>query len=415
MVDLTISPDWDARLCYGVVFLCAMLSARTQVLNKFAAQNFPSFLLWRVPHTWLIYLIYLCLPLALFWFMDRVGALSDTSLFSALLVGLAYPAILAGGFGGLKAPAGLDGLLKPLTVFVDSVVKAVNRKLARNEQRFEDYIVGRMVRMENVFQELRQLAESTVKEPDKLKQQLDDLEAKVPKGEKLSPQNKEKLTRLKARAIYLRLSALPDFIETITRNKDWIGRWYRSPIAQAWIIGSLAVVLLLGLGYGGYRWLTQPNMALRYHVWRLGKVNNSAADRNRARAPLKAFLQETNRGPGAYQSIMRAMRAPGLPAERVDLFLQLALHARAQSYHDQMVCSNLVDTLQVENVDARVRIHQVLIYLAEKRDTDKEKFKIKEKDLADWNPTAGDSVPNLEKRMDQWRAFFGCGRTASAP
>ena len=61
-------------------------------------------------------------------------------------------------------------------------------------------------------------------------------------------------------------------------------------------------------------------------------------------------------------------------------------------------------------MDARGRIHQALIYLAELRDTKEVKFKEKESELAKWNPAAGDSVPSLEKRVDQCllRLRSGC-------
>jgi hypothetical protein len=404
-VDLSISPDWDARWCYSVVFLCAVLSARVQVLKRFSALNLSTFLIWRVPNTWLIFLVYLLLPLALFWFMDRMGALSDTSLFSALLVGLAYPAILAGGFGGLKAPSGLDGILKPLTLFVDSVVTAVNRKLAGNEKKFEDYLVKRMIESDAMLKQMQELAESAARESTKLKEQLANLD-------RLNLPDKKLLNERKARAIYLRLSTMPDFIEIVSRNKQWMGKWWRSPIRQAQGIAILVALLLAGVFYGGAWWATQPKVTLMYHVWRLGKPDNSARDRGRAMEHLGVFLQDTNFGSMAYQSLTRAIHTPGLPAERVDLLLQLVLQASTQPYHDTLLCRHLIEALHVENVDARARVHQALIYLAEKRDTKDGQFKAKERDLANWNPTAGDSVPNLEKRVDQWRAFFGCNPMA---
>ena len=405
-MDLTLSPDLDARLCYGIVFLCAILSARIQVVKRFVALKVPTSMIWLVPNTWLIFGIYLLTPLGLFWLLDRMSGLSDTSLFSALLVGLAYPAILAGGFGGLKSPAGLDGILKPVSAFTDSVVEAVNKKVARNEKRFEDYVVGRMLTLDKVFDELLQLVKSSAKDVPALDKQLADLDAaKIP--------DKTLLTEKKARIIYLYLSSIPDFVDVLTKNEKWIGNRWKSPIYQARVIASLAVLLLAGV-FGCGVWASfDPNVALIYHVWRLGKPNNSARDRGRASERLGVFLQDTNLGPVAYQSIARAIRAPGLPVERVDRFLQLALQARTRPYHDELLCRHLLEDLRVESVDARARVHQTLIFLAETRDTKDARFRDKEKELADWNPTTGDSVPKVEKRVDQWKAFF-CPGTAAA-
>jgi hypothetical protein len=62
-----------------------------------------------------------------------------------------------------------------------------------------------------------------------------------------------------------------------------------------------------------------------------------------------------------------------------------------------------------------MRIHQALIYLAELSDTPDVKFKEKQQILADWNPTAGNSVPDLEKRVDGWRVYFACKPQMSVP
>ena len=99
-MDLSVSPDWDTRLCYLVVLLCGLVSARIQLYKRFVEAKISG--AWLVPNTWLVFGIYVFIPIALFWLMDRTSALTDTSLFAALLIGLAYPAILAGGFGGMR-------------------------------------------------------------------------------------------------------------------------------------------------------------------------------------------------------------------------------------------------------------------------------------------------------------------------
>src|SRR5437660_829618 len=111
-MDLSVSPDWDTRLCYLVVLLCGLVSARIQLYKRFVEAKISG--AWLVPNTWLVFGIYVFIPIALFWLMDRTSALTDTSLFAALLIGLAYPAILAGGFGGIRAPGGIEGVFKPI-------------------------------------------------------------------------------------------------------------------------------------------------------------------------------------------------------------------------------------------------------------------------------------------------------------
>jgi hypothetical protein len=77
--------------------------------------------------------------------------------------------------------------------------------------------------------------------------------------------------------------------------------------------------------------------------------------------------------------------------------------------HDQpdrqnLVCGQLIDDLRVDNVDARSRVQQALIFLATKRDP---QFKEKEKELAAWDPSTGDAVTSLETWVGRWKVFFG--------
>ena len=88
-MDLTLSPDLDARICYGIVFLCAILGACLQIQKRFAAARLPATWIWHSPSTWMMFVTFIVTPLGLFWLMDRMNALSDTSFFAALLVGLA--------------------------------------------------------------------------------------------------------------------------------------------------------------------------------------------------------------------------------------------------------------------------------------------------------------------------------------
>lgn len=407
-MDQALSPDFDARFCYGLVFLFAILSACLQVRARFAALKVPATWVWRAPTTWLIFAIYIGTPLALFWLMDRANALNDTSLFAALLVALAYPAILADGFGGIKAPSGLAGVFKPLTVFTDSLVGTVNKQLAQMEKELADHMVDRMLKDPKLLQELTERVQSDPSNAAEFEKDVKEIDAKGISDKRL-------LQEKRARKIYFYLTSTPEDIKILTDNAKWIGDKKKSPIYKAWRNVTLAVIiLLLVLGAGTWASL-DPALALRYNIWRLGKPNNTAKDRHRSSERLANYLRTTNHGPETYQFITREMRSPALSAERVDCFVRLALHARFQPYHRDLLCDGIVDALYVENVDARVRIHLALIYLAELNDTEQTKFKTKEKLLADWNPTAGNSVPDLERRIDQWRTYFGCQPRVSVP
>jgi hypothetical protein len=397
-MDLSGSPDWDARVCYAVVLLCGLISARVQLYKRFLDLKISG--IWLVPNTWLIFGIYVAIPLALFWVMDRMGAVNDTSLFAALLVGLAYPAIIAGGFGGLQAPTGVAGVLKPLDAVTDAIIKSVNKAVRRNKKRFEDFVVGRMKADTKIFDELLSLAKRSPIDVAALEKQLNDL-----KNSGIA--DPSDLLEKQARAIYLPLSGCPDFVETLTaKEKLMQGHGLKSPIIRTRVVVSSIIVLFLALVAVGAYFLTRPSLSVAYYGWRLGKATNSEHDRFRAREKIRYYLLNPLNpqfGKETYQHLMRIVRSPGLSAERVDIILQLLLQARNEEYHKQMLCIELIDDLRVDNVDARLRVHQTLLFLATERDP---QFKDHQKELDSWNPTKGDSVPTLEEWIRRWKKFF---------
>jgi hypothetical protein len=393
-MDLSVSPDFDARLCYLIVLLCGLISARVQLYKRFLELKISG--VWLVPNTWLIFGIYLFTPLALFWLMDRMSAVTDTSLFAALLVGLAYPAILGGGFGGLKAPSGVEGILKPIEAFTDSVIKSVTKATARNGKRFEDFVVGRMRSDPVIYDDLLALVKNSGVDVAKLEKELADLAAGI--------SDKSVLLDKKARLIYLYLSATPEFVAVLTSNKKLMqGRLWKSPIVKTRVVVSLMIVLFAGLLSFGVYALTRPSLSVKYYGWRVSKTNNSERDRFRAREKLRQYLRDPKMGVSGYQYLARTVRLPGLPVERVDMILQLLLQARDQQYHQTMLCTELIDDLRADSVDARSRVHQTLLFLAVKRDP---QFKDHQKELDAWNPNKGDSVASLEDWIGRWRGFF---------
>ena len=394
-MDLSVSPDFDARLCYLIVLLCGLISARIQLYKRFLELKISG--VWLVPYTWLMFGIYLVTPLALFWLMDRTSALTDTSLFAALLVGLAYPAILGGGFGGLKAPSGVEGILKPVEAFTDSVIKSVNKATARNDKRFEDFVVGRMRSDRAIYDDLLGLVRNSAIDVAKFEKELADLDS-------AGISDSSVLLEKKARLIYLYLSTTPDFVAVLTKKKALMqGRLWNSPIFKTRVVVSAMIVLFAGLlGYGVYA-LTRPSLSVKYYSWRISKTNNSKWDCFRAREELRKYLRDPKMGVAGYQYLARTVRSPGLPVERVDIILQLLMQTRDQQYHQTMLCTELIDDLRVDSVDARFRVHQTLLFLAAKRDP---QFKDHQKELDAWNPNKGDSVASLEDWIGRWRSFF---------
>ncbi|HVA48438.1 MAG TPA: hypothetical protein VNH11_18890 [Pirellulales bacterium] len=128
-MDLSTSPDLDVRFCYAIVVLLGVIVAVRQFGTRF-----PDFVGWRFPETWVVFLCYVGVPVLLFWYFDRIKAISDTSLFAAVLIGLGYERILSGKLDPLPVIPDASKLWQPFIAWSNRVADlavAYREKLRR--------------------------------------------------------------------------------------------------------------------------------------------------------------------------------------------------------------------------------------------------------------------------------------------
>jgi hypothetical protein len=99
-MDLSVSPVLEAYVCYAVVLLLGAVTAVIQISRRLGDLAG----VWTVPQTWLLFVLYLLVPIGLFWLLDRTSAITDTSLFAAILVGVGYVGIMSGTNQTFRAP-----------------------------------------------------------------------------------------------------------------------------------------------------------------------------------------------------------------------------------------------------------------------------------------------------------------------
>ena len=120
-VDLSVSPDIEAYFCYTIVLLLGAVTAVIQInrgLGDLAG-------VWLIPRTWLLFLMYLAVPIGLFWFLDRTGAITDTSMFAAVLIGVGYAGIMNGSNQAIPSTASLLQFWTPFQTYANEVQKSV--------------------------------------------------------------------------------------------------------------------------------------------------------------------------------------------------------------------------------------------------------------------------------------------------
>ena len=391
-MDLSVSPDLAAYICYGIVFLLGLFVAVVQVSKRLGGMEG----VWFVWRTWLLFIAYAAVPVALFWLLDRTGAVTDTSLFAAVLIGVGYERIIAGGSETLRAPGEVSAIWTPFVAYADKVAKAVLERGAQNQRRLAEKIITEIIEAPDRYAALESLALGRSSDSAAVRAALSEID-KVPESGAA-----DKLEK-KTRYLYGLLLSIPD-IHYLLKSKNIVsGNLYWRHIKRLAQLGAM-VTLMIGVAAlvavvltrcPDYREIT----AAHYYVWRLGKTTSTSVDQFRSRRHLVTLME---RYPAiremATEQLIYLVRRPGLPMERVDLVLQTLLESRAPPIDD--LARQLVQTLRAGSLDARTRVNDVLVFLSSSCSTEVGSA------LKDWKPTERDSSTTLEERISGWNHYW---------
>jgi hypothetical protein len=358
---------------------------------------------WLVPGTWFLFFAYAAVPVALFWLLDRTGAVNDTSVFAAILIGFGYQRIISGGNQTIKAPGEVSALWTPFVAYADKVTKTAVERGARNQRRLAEKIIVEIMKDPARYKELEELAYARTSDTAAVKKSLEEIDQAPGSGAD------DKLEK-KTWYLYGLLLAVPD-INYLLRSKEIVSSsfyWLQIkryeqiiPIALALLVLAGAVVYSIATSKRDFR-----EIGIQYHVWRLGKTNSSSIDQYRSRRELVGLMQQKPalRQQSTDQLIYLAQR-PGLPMERVDLVLQTLLETHPRS-PDNELARRLPQALRGSSLDGRTRVHDALVFLSEPctRKLGPE--------LKDWKPTERDSSTTLEERISAWNLYWA--RTCSS-
>lgn len=380
---LEFSPSWDARWCYILVLVCAIASAYGQIYGRLKVLQSKVIYSWSLFSTWLVFSIYLLVPLILFWFLDRSNAINDTSLFAALLVGLAYPAILS-GTTSVKPVSGLNGVFDWLNKITDSLVAKTTLKIALQAQLFERAVVDRLESDAAALEKLRNLALRYSESREQFNQ--DFAAAQQP--------------REKAQIVYDAATGSVEGIRPLTKAiKQWKPKLeIRSPYTKAlcWIWCYVGIALVIGVIVIAA--IFSNSISKRFYLWRLTKTPVTAQDFHRTRAALWDRMHNQNDA-DLRQELVNVLGVPGIDGDRADHTLQLILAARGSPSDPSFTRTALllIGALRFTPVDVRVRIqHALLVMAKEKRPP------IEHNPIADWTPIATESLTDLEEKCRAW-------------
>jgi len=386
------SPDWDARFCYLVVLGCGVVSARVQVYGRLELLKGKTVHAWSILSTWWVFSTYLVIPLVLFWLLDRTGALQDTSLFAAIFVGLAYPAIVSGGTS-LKPNAGVAGVFGWLNNAADNLAQKTTAAVAVRDRLFSRAVVGHIATNKDRFDEVRTLALNYAESPASVNKELAATQDPTERAQIVYDYATSSSESLKPLSSAVKEWKLPNVTSPYTVAWRWMSAYI--------VIGLLVLVAVAIAVFGnrGNRWFLD---------WRLQQPGASSVDLLRTRRSLGNFLASDDAVAHAMRvRLADTLQRPDLDMNRVDEILRLLLEHRGTpgSARFQEVATLLVDHLRTPSVDVRARVQHSLLLLSEEvqapDDAEHELAKLKE-----WKPLTSDSPIDLERHWRAWRKWW---------
>jgi len=390
-MDLNVSPDVDAWICYIVVLLLGMLTGKMQITKRLG--NLPG--QWIMVNTWALFFAYTAVPVALFWLLDRTGAVHDTSLFAAVLIGVGYQQILTGASGSIRAPGQVSAFWKPFAAWADAIASRIADRVAVNSQKFDERLLSRISASPEQFSELTAIVMVHTADPQPLDRQLRAIDTDLPIIGAAGVQRK------KAELLYqtLKVSSPRQFDYLLYKNKItgpveyfWYAKEWRSKVVAL----SVALVLVLA-AFAAIAELRNPIYRAAYYNWRLTRSNSTAADRFRASTHLRVYLDQTT---PPYDALIGRLRAPGLPVKTADDILSLLLEVKDSAARQKVdLRGKLADALRTDNSDVRERIQNVLIYLAEYDNL------TVPPDLKAWHSNPKNSASDIDQVIRQWHSI----------
>jgi hypothetical protein len=390
-MDLNVSPDLNALICYAIVILLGLITAGGQVSNRLV--NLPS--KWVMVNTWLLLFAYWLLPVGLFWLLDRASAIHDTSLFAAVLIGVGYQQILAGNVATIRPTGDISKFWQPFSAWADHVADKVRNRIARNDALFIEKFFSDVIKNEQKQDDLEKLALAYSTHAPELQKALEAVQAQA------SVLGADIVLAKRIRVLYddLTRSAPQTWQFLLYKRKVitprfyyWYEKEWRSKVAAI----VVAAVLICGATLGLHRLWTSENLG-RYYVWRLAKTNATDVDHFRARQHLVKYLAQTET---PYGDLTLLLRNGGLPIKTAENILSLLVETRdSTKAHKVNLPFLLADSLRTDNPDIRVRIHDVLKYCGDER-------RLEIGDLRDWKPSAKDTSTDIDARVKEWKKVW---------
>ena len=364
MSDLT---DVSAWICYLVI---AVIGAGVSFVHISSKSGGISF--WLHPPLWLVFCIYVAVPLALFWVLDATGELKDTSLILAILIGLIFRSVLGGTDSQFKAPSAVSGIWISLEKIIDSITA----KLAEKEHKYKAWKRRKIQRIITELRDkkrIRELCKFAVRKgevlPRNINQELSDLDKEI------SLSRKELIDL--ADQVYFE-TVKEHKTESIVAqifNEEMVLSWFEANVSckfyWPWVAkNGLILTAIVTAGYFAYEPIKSTSLhpELDYYSWRVGKTATSKKDLHRSMRSIVSVLTNKNNDDPYKQylvdELLDELYGVDISADRAKIISQLLRESRANIPDRQLLRTKLSSILRSDRIEIRVIVQDVLTFLA---------------------------------------------------
>ncbi|MGZ8366102.1 MAG: hypothetical protein ACXW34_02405 [Nitrospira sp.] len=321
---------------------------------------------------------------------------------AAVFVGVGYERILSGQ-GEPKIPSVITGFWTPFSSFADSISVRVTKRIADRTSRFDRLLIAKIAESRETVDAFKNLARSLTRDVGSLDKKISDIQANHSVLGDTLAQEKQVLV------YYAEVNQAPRWLDLLRDAKLIDDETFKSfpsdsGIWSRFVVISLPVLLVL-IFFASNKLVDQ-----KYYLWRLAKSNATVTDQWRTREALTGYVTDPETTLTISARIGRLARGPIMQPDRLEIALQVLIAGAKRANNVPQVAWNIVGALRTPAVDNRTRLQSALMYLAQYQtgadpclDTSSATLP---KQLCEWKPTDGDSIVDIEDRIDRWIAFW---------
>jgi hypothetical protein len=413
------SPDVPAVYSYLIVIVVGAVVARNTVSDRLTTN--PDH--WAFLSTWLLFIAYALIPPLLLWLLDYTGAVHDTSLFTALIIGFGYRQVFAGNVQGVNVPAPATGFWKPFQAWVDAVAERLADRQKRYRDLFAEQLRQKMLDDPNHLQRLAILAQQR-------SANLPQLSAAIQAVQALGLDPVVTNSRL-FDVLWpdLRGSASNTY-GLLLYQAGLVGRfsrWWYLERGRAKLVTGATLLALLLVMVAAWFWMSSDPRATtiwqgalqRYYQWRLLKGESTERDRWRAREYFAGELSAVSAPPATpgavghpatdaahvtalIRPLIRQLTYPEISARQLDEILRLFVNHHGIPL-DTHTIPELIESLRTTNEVARLNIHRTLLALQK---VDYPKAPAPDKALVGWEPKKDESAADIDHFVRLWNGWW---------